>query len=220
MNRRTQNDLMLRLRSDADRICHRFGLRYRSIEPERANVKRRYGICYDDGSIKIRLRHASTGEALKYSSLVNTLCHELAHLKHFNHGPQFKAFYARILAWARYEGIYRPGPMPGPLIERRVEWPPRGRRDGAPGSAHGSRVGSPGSAHGSRVGATGSAHGSRGGATGSPPPPRPVAPELPMFGSARTVVSSSRPPAPRRRSGASPRRAPSAGGPLQLDLFV
>jgi len=99
---------MRSLRRDADRICQRFALRYRSLDPERANVKSRYGICYDDGSIKIRLRHASTGEPLKYSSLVNTLCHELAHLKHFNHGPHFQAFYARMLAWARQEGIYRP----------------------------------------------------------------------------------------------------------------
>ncbi len=110
MNRRTRDELIRLLRRDADRICLWFGLRYRSIEPERANVKRRYGICYDDGSIKIRLRHVSTGEPLKYSSLVNTLCHELAHLKHFNHGPQFQAFYARLLAWSRQEGIYRPGP--------------------------------------------------------------------------------------------------------------
>lgn len=108
MDRRIRDELMGRLRTDADRICIRFGLRYRSIEPERANVKRRYGICYDDGSIKIRLIHASTGQPLKYSSLVNTLCHELAHLKHFNHGPGFKAYYLGLLAWARHEGIYRP----------------------------------------------------------------------------------------------------------------
>ena len=101
---------MRRLRRDADRICSHFGLHYRSIDAERANVKRRYGICYDDGSIKIRLRHVANGQPLKYSSLVNTLCHELAHLKHFNHGPHFQAFYARILAWARKEGVYRPGP--------------------------------------------------------------------------------------------------------------
>ena len=101
---------MRRLRRDADRICARFGLRYRAIDAERANVKRRYGICYDDGSIKIRLRHVATGKPLKYSSLVNTLCHELAHLKHFNHGPQFQTFNARILSWARREGLYRPGP--------------------------------------------------------------------------------------------------------------
>lgn len=105
---------MRSLRRDADRICRRFALRYTALDPERANVKSRYGICYDDGSIKIRLRHASTGEPLKYSSLVNTLCHELAHLKHFNHGPQFQTFYANLLSWARQEGIYRPGPRPQP----------------------------------------------------------------------------------------------------------
>ena len=41
---------------------------------------------------------------------MNTLCHELAHLRHFNHGPRFKAFYFRLLDFARAEGVYRPGP--------------------------------------------------------------------------------------------------------------
>ena len=50
-----------------------------------------------------------TGKALKYSSLINTVCHELAHLRHFNHGPRFKAFYFQILDHARREGISRPG---------------------------------------------------------------------------------------------------------------
>jgi hypothetical protein len=103
---------MQRLKRDADRICAAFGLCYRVLEPERANVKRRYGICYSDGTIKIRLRHVATGEPLKYSSLVNTLCHELAHLRHFNHSARFQAFYTRLLAWARREGIYRPGRAP------------------------------------------------------------------------------------------------------------
>lgn len=101
---------MERLNDDALRIARRFGLRYRSITAERANVTSRYGVCYSDGAIKIRLRHAVTGRPLKYSSLVNTLCHELAHLRHFNHGPRFKAFYFEILEFARREGIYRPGP--------------------------------------------------------------------------------------------------------------
>jgi hypothetical protein len=52
---------------------------------------------------------------------VNTLCHELAHLKHFNHGPNFQAFYAKILSWARQEGIYRPGALPRP--SRALEQP-------------------------------------------------------------------------------------------------
>jgi hypothetical protein len=49
-----------------------------------------------------------TGRALRYSSLVNTLCHELAHLRHFHHGPEFSDFYKRLLSWAREQGIYRP----------------------------------------------------------------------------------------------------------------
>jgi len=114
MDRREARALIERLERDAERIASRFGLRYRSIEPERANLRSRYGVCFADGSIRIRLRHASTGRSLKYSSLVNTLCHELAHLRHFNHGPRFKAFYFHLLDWARAEGIYRPGtPAPG-----------------------------------------------------------------------------------------------------------
>ena len=109
MDRKTRLELLSRLREDADRICSRFGLRYLSIEAERANVKRRYGICYSDGTIKIRLRHVATGQPLKYSSLVSTLCHELAHLKHFDHSPRFQDFYQDILGWARAQGIYRPG---------------------------------------------------------------------------------------------------------------
>ena len=108
MDRKIARELIGRLREDADRICERFGLRYAALEAERANVKRRYGICYADGTIKIRLRHVASGRPLKYSSLVNTLCHELAHLRHFNHGPQFRAFYQELLEWARAEGIYVP----------------------------------------------------------------------------------------------------------------
>ncbi len=126
---------MERLRRDADRICERFGLRYQALEAERANVKRRYGICYSDGTIKIRLRHVQTGEPLKYSSLVNTLCHELAHLRHFDHSPSFQDFYRRLLGWARHQGIYVPtvrhSGRPGPRMAGAVR--PEKRISPAPG---------------------------------------------------------------------------------------
>ena len=108
-DRETSRSLIARLNRDAQQIAWRFGLSYRSIEPERANVKSRYGICYEDGLIKIRLRHAVTGRPLRYSSLVSTLCHELAHLRHFHHGVRFRVFNMELLEFAREQGIYRPG---------------------------------------------------------------------------------------------------------------
>jgi predicted metal-dependent hydrolase len=101
-------ELMARLNRDATVIAARFGLRYRAIEPERPQVRRRYGVCYRDGTIRIRLFHVVTGEPLLYSSLVATLCHELAHLRHFDHSPRFRSFNLQVLEWARQSGIYRP----------------------------------------------------------------------------------------------------------------
>jgi predicted metal-dependent hydrolase len=108
MDRGTSHILIERLNRDAAQIARHFGLRYRSITAERANVKSRYGSCFEDGAIKIRLRHALTGKPLKYSSLVNTLCHELAHLRYFHHGERFKAFYLQLLAYARAQRLYQP----------------------------------------------------------------------------------------------------------------
>jgi hypothetical protein len=110
MDARHAEALLARIRRDGAQIAERFGLRYRVIEAERPRVRRRYGACYADGTIRIRLRHATSGEPLKYSSLVNTLCHELAHLRHFNHGLRFRRFYGEILEYARDCGLYRPGP--------------------------------------------------------------------------------------------------------------
>ena len=108
---RVERDLVIRaLREHAQILAHEFDLPLKSIEAERANVKRRYGVCYEDGSIKIRLRHLRTRELLKYSSLIDTLCHKLAHLRHFDHGAHFERLYRRILERARRLGIYRPTP--------------------------------------------------------------------------------------------------------------
>lgn len=91
-------------------LAGRFELRFKAIDAERDDVTEHYGICYADGLIRIRLRHATTGRLLKESSLVDTLCHELAHLRHFDHSPRFRRFYRRILDMARELGYYRPGP--------------------------------------------------------------------------------------------------------------
>jgi hypothetical protein len=110
MDRQQEAELLSQIRADAERIALAFRLSYRGIVAEHPRVKRRYGACYADGLIAIRLKHATTVKPLKYSSLMDTLCHELAHLRHFNHGPQFKSFFLELLGWARRHGIYCPGP--------------------------------------------------------------------------------------------------------------
>ncbi len=104
--------LIERLRRDAGALAGCFGLTLQTLDAEHPRVKQRYGVCFSDGAIRLRLRHARTGRLLKYSFLVDTLCHELAHLRHFDHGPRFKLFYLRILERARRAGIYRPTPRP------------------------------------------------------------------------------------------------------------
>ncbi|MBM4383746.1 MAG: M48 family metallopeptidase [Deltaproteobacteria bacterium] len=103
------SEILAQLNRDGAALAARFGLQYRAIEAELPRVKRRYGVCFADGTIRIRLTHATSGGPLAYSSLVNTLCHELAHLRHFNHGARFKRLYREILEHARAVRIYRPG---------------------------------------------------------------------------------------------------------------
>jgi predicted metal-dependent hydrolase len=121
-------ELIARLERDAAVIATRFDLRYRVIEPESPRVRRRYGVCFRDGTIRIRLAHVVTGQPLRYSSLVATLCHELAHLRHFNHGLRFRSFNQRLLEWAREAGIYRPREAASAMPpERRPRPPPVSR---------------------------------------------------------------------------------------------
>jgi predicted metal-dependent hydrolase len=114
--RREQDLVLERLRRDAAELVRAFGLTAGSIDAERPRVRRRYGVCDSRGNIRIRLRHATTGRLLKYSSLVDTLCHELAHLRYLSHGPRFRALYLRILESARRRGIYRPKPRGAPPV--------------------------------------------------------------------------------------------------------
>jgi predicted metal-dependent hydrolase len=104
------SDILEKLRHYAVELSAHFNLTYSTIEAEIDGVVEHYGICYADGRIRIRLRHATTGRLLKESSLVDTLCHELAHLKHFDHSPRFRRYYERVLGEARRRGWYKPGP--------------------------------------------------------------------------------------------------------------
>jgi hypothetical protein len=109
-NKQRENDaMMVKLRGWGRQLCDLHGLRFRSIDPEREGVTEHYGICYEDGTIFIRLRHAKSGKLLKESSLVDTLCHELAHLRHLDHSIRFRRLFQKILEDARELEIYQPG---------------------------------------------------------------------------------------------------------------
>ncbi len=108
MNRKEKRDLLDRLRRDARRITRHFDLNCKAILADNPRAKSRYGLCTSDGEIRIRLNHIRTRRPLKYSSLMATLCHELAHLKHFDHSTNFHKFFVKVLKWARKERIYLP----------------------------------------------------------------------------------------------------------------
>ncbi len=107
-------EIMNKLRRWGAELGGMFDLHYTSLEAEREGVTSHYGVCYEDGAIRIRLRHARTKRLLKESSLVDTLCHELAHLRYMNHGLRFRRLYQEILDQARRLGHYRPGPEDRP----------------------------------------------------------------------------------------------------------
>jgi hypothetical protein len=111
-------DLLARLRADAARVVERFKIKqpYR-IEPDRPDARSRYGLCHDDGLILVRLVNVRTGRPLKYSALIDTVVHELAHLRYMDHGQRWESLYDRMLAWARAEGIYEPRPPSPPKPE-------------------------------------------------------------------------------------------------------
>ena len=106
--RMSENQLLARIRRDARRISKRFKLEYLDVITEPDEVRDRYGSCDADRVIRIRLHKLRDGRFMRYWNLVNTLCHEMAHLKYMNHGKNFKELNKRILAWARVARIYVP----------------------------------------------------------------------------------------------------------------
>jgi len=101
-------ELVERLRADAARVAGQFQLPPYELDADRPDAHDRYGVCFADGRIRVRLIHARTGRPLRYSALIDTVVHELAHLRHLNHGPRWEALYEKMLAWCRAQGIYTP----------------------------------------------------------------------------------------------------------------
>jgi predicted metal-dependent hydrolase len=102
----SESQLLSKIRKDARRIAKRFKLRYLALEPEPKRIRSRYGSCDHKKVIRIRLHTARDGRFLQYPNLIHTLCHELAHLRHMDHGRNFKVLNQKILNWAKDQKIY------------------------------------------------------------------------------------------------------------------
>ena len=107
-------DLVERLRKDAVRVATAFKLPGFDLDADRADARDRFGLCFSDGRIRVRLVHVRTGHSLKYSALIDTVVHELAHLRYMDHGPRWESLYRRMLEWCRKRGIYEPRPVSAP----------------------------------------------------------------------------------------------------------
>ena len=130
------------LRADARRIAEHFELPDFELDADRPDARSRYGQCDSEGGIRVRLVNVRTGRDLKYSALIDTVVHELAHLRHFDHGPRWEALYRRMLEWSRAQGIYQPRPVappsePSPAPPVRPPEPPQLELFAPPGRQRG-----------------------------------------------------------------------------------
>jgi predicted metal-dependent hydrolase len=97
-----------RLRLDAKRLCKIFGLKNPRIVPLNPGDGA-YGYCQPStGLIEISLEIVGDGKhrIIPYYELLDTLCHELAHLRCINHDEKFREQYVAIKAAAERLGMF------------------------------------------------------------------------------------------------------------------
>lgn len=78
-----------------------FGVKVRRVY-EMPNTDRRFGLCSDDKSIGIRILKYKSSKVLKNSTILDTICHELAHLVVWNHGRKHRTV-LRLMLCRAYE---------------------------------------------------------------------------------------------------------------------
>lgn len=90
------------LRSCAKRLKEHFKLpRYRLDlfdfdDPERTTCR---GICYPDGQIHVNFRKRRGCKYDRLESAIDTVIHELTHLKYSDHNKEFWAFHQKMKRW-------------------------------------------------------------------------------------------------------------------------
>lgn len=88
------------LKTYARLIAKKYDLKFKKIKL--INVSKRYeGWCTADGYIGIAVIDPDVDEYFDHDRIIDTLCHEMAHLKHHNHGDNWKALFKQILRYCR-----------------------------------------------------------------------------------------------------------------------
>lgn len=82
----------------------RFRLRLKVVKPLAAH-KEFYGDCSSDGHIRIQLRRGKV--ALFPYQIIDTLAHELAHLRYLGHKSDWFRLHVRILAEMEQDGVFK-----------------------------------------------------------------------------------------------------------------
>jgi len=86
-------------------LTHAFNLPEHKIEFK--HLKDAYGLCYvDDSRIVLSLLKCNDRGLLAWSTNVDTLCHELAHLVHHNHKYPHKRLTIALKEWTKHNGWY------------------------------------------------------------------------------------------------------------------
>lgn len=58
-------------------------------------AKNSFGYCSTDGHIRIAIRNPNTGKPVKWETVINTVCHELAHMTYQHHKRSWYILYRK-----------------------------------------------------------------------------------------------------------------------------
>ena len=123
-------DLLAQIQKEAKPILKHFGLSYETIKESVAEGSAGFNRGRRIIALNVRQR-SDPMKFRKFSAIMSTMIHELAHLRHMNHGPQFRAFDSELKAWAKKRGIYRPGASQ-PAKPTKPKKPPTPKRKPTP----------------------------------------------------------------------------------------
>lgn len=89
-------------------LMEEFGVEFASLKESVAEGS--LGFTRSSKVIALNVRQTANPALLrKYSAVMSTMIHELAHLRHMDHGRQFQSFERQLKERARALGIYTPG---------------------------------------------------------------------------------------------------------------